>query len=276
MWTNFLKSGVLLGIGLFVLRGAVASASDKAPKLSADEIVAKYLQAIGTADARSAAKSRVAQGNVVFSELITGNTHLDGRALFRSEGTMLKCVFQFASPQYPGEQFAFDGKSVGVAQIDQQARSMLGSFLVGEPEILSEGLWGGELATAWPLLEEKTTEVKLKSEGVKKVDGRELYVLDYTPKKRGNNGELEIRFYFEPDTFHHVLTEYRLSAVPLDSQQATDAVDVVTTVDERFSNFSAVDGLTLPMKWEIEARKEPSQSHGFAWNVVFTSIENNK
>jgi hypothetical protein len=275
---NLLCSGLLLVAALFVLPDAPAPAlaSDKAAKLSADEVVAKHLQALGTPEARSAAKSRVAQGTVAFSELITGNAHLDGRALFRSEGPMLKCVIQFASPQYPGEQFAFDGQNVGVAQIGPEARSMLGGFLAGEPEILREGLWGGELSTAWPLLDTKASGAKLRSEGIKKVDGRDLYVLDYTPRKRNNNGELEIRFYFEPETFHHVLTEYRLTAEPIDAGQATDAAMIVTTVDERFSEFHAVGSLTLPTQWEIEARTEPSQSHGFVWKVVFASIEDNK
>jgi hypothetical protein len=226
----------VLLIALFAPPNAPASASDKTAKPSVDEVVAKYLGAMGTADARSAAKSRAAQGTVAFSELVTGNAHLDGKALFRSEGAKLKCVFQFASPQYPGEQFVFDGKNVGVAQIDQQARSMLGGFLVGEPEILSEGLWGGELSTAWPLLDTKASGAKLKYEGLKKIDGRELQEVSYVPKKRTNSGELSVRLYFEPDTFRHVFTVHKLSASPVESGQATDPSTVTTTVEERFGD----------------------------------------
>jgi hypothetical protein len=262
----------LLATALFL----VSPAFCKAAKLSADDVVAKYLAAMGTPEARAAAKSRLAQGSVQFDQLITGNVRLDGKALMRSEGQKFKCVFQFASPQYPGEQFAFDGQNAQVARIDQESRSMLGNFLVSEPEILREGLWGGNLSTAWPLLDTRASGAKLRFEGLKKVDGRDLYVLDYTPKKRENKGEMEIRFYFEPDTFHHVMTQYRLTVAPFDSNGSTDVAAVVTTVEERFSDFHAVDGLTLPMQWEIRARVEPSQSQGYAWKVTLTSIEHNK
>ncbi len=252
------------------------SASDKPGKLSADQVVAKYLDAMGTAPSRAAVNSRLAQGSVHFSQLITGDIHLDGKAQLRSSGPKFQCVFQFASPQYPGEQFAFDGQNAKIAQIGQLARSMLGDFLAGEPEILREGLWGGEFSTAWPLLDTKASGAKLRSEGIKKINDHGLYVLDYAPRKRNNNGELEIRFYFEPDTFRHVLTEYRLTAAPFDAGQSTDTAMLVTTVEERFSEFRVVDNLALPTQWEIEVHTEPSQSQGFAWKVVFTGIEDNK
>jgi len=273
MYHNLRKSFLTLLLLLFV--ASVLLAADKAAKLSFDEMVSKYFDALGTREARTTAKSRVAQGTVQFNTLVTGNMHLDGKAIYLSSGPKLKCVFQFTSPQYPGEQFTFDGQDVGVAKTDQQARSMLGDFLINEPEILQEGLWGGELSTAWPLLDTKASGAKLKMEGLKKLGGRRLYVLDYTPKRRNNGGELEISIGFEPETFRHVLTEYRLSAAPFDSEQSTGISTVVTTVDEQFSGFHSVDGLTLPTQWEIHIHKDPGVSRAFAWMVVFTSIKDN-
>jgi hypothetical protein len=92
-------------------------------KISIDDLVAKHLESIGTQEARSAIKSRVAQGTVAFNERISGNVHLDGTAQLPSLGRKLKCAFQFNNPQYRGEQFVFDGKAVQVVLIDQQSRS---------------------------------------------------------------------------------------------------------------------------------------------------------
>jgi len=57
------------------------------------------------------------------------------------------------------------------------------------------------------------TGTKLKSEGLKKIDGRQFYEVTYLPKKSGRNGELMVHFFFEPDSFDHVMTTYRLSTM---------------------------------------------------------------
>src|SRR3984957_13750857 len=146
----FLLSLLLAGVFAFGFSGI---ASDKAPKLSADEIIARHLDSLGTAEARAALKSRVAQGTVGFSERITGTVHLDGKASIISQGNKVKVAFGFATPQYPGEQLVFDGQNVQVALIDQQSRSRLGNFVVEEPEGLKEGVLGGVLSRGWRLLE---------------------------------------------------------------------------------------------------------------------------
>jgi len=266
--------------GLF-LAGLVAfanagSASDKAPKLSADEIIAKHLDSLGTAEARAALKSRVAQGAVQFSERTTGTIHLDGKASIVSQANKVKVAFGFATPQYPGEQLVFDGQNVQVALIDQRSRSRLGDFVVEEPEVLKEGVFGGVLSTGWPLLDVKGSGVKLKNEGMKKVADRELYALSYTPKKRSNNGDLSVLLYFDPATFHHVLTIYRLAAAPVEQGGAADPSSVTTTVEERFDDFHAVDGVTLPFAWDVRARVEPGKALEYEWKVTLSSVLHNK
>jgi hypothetical protein len=264
-------------IAMVLLAVAFASpASDKPPKLSADEIVAKHLDSIGTADARGAVKSRSAQGTVVFSERITGAVHVDGSASLISEGGKVKYAFQFGSPQYPGEQFAFDGKNVGVALIDQQSRSRLGNFLVTEPELLSEGVFGGVLGTGWPLLDIKTSGAKLKSEGEKKIDGRDLYALSYTPKKRNASGDLTVELFFDPETCRHVMTVYRLATTPVDQGETTDPGSVTTIAEERFDDFHPVDGITLPMTWDVRQRIEPGKAVEYEWKVALATVAHNK
>jgi hypothetical protein len=248
-------------------------------KLSIDDLIAKHLESMGTQEARFGVKSRVGQGTVAFNERISGSVHLDGAAQLLSLGPKLKCAFQFNNPQYRGEQFVFDGKGVQVALIDQQSRSALGNFLVNEPEILQEGLLGGTLSMGWPLLDSKASEAKLKSDGLKKIEGRELYEVTYVPKKSGRNGELVVHFYFETDSFHHVMTIYRLSTT-VDAAdgdaQASGSSTRTTTVTELFGDFRPVDGVTLPFSWEIRLRVEPGRAQEFQWKTAFTSIVHNK
>jgi hypothetical protein len=208
MSTQSFKMAGQLGVVAMALLLA-GSVSNGDTKLSVDDLVAKHLDSIGTPEARAAIQSRMAQGTVAFNERITGSVHLDGTALLLNQGPKLKCAFQFNNPQYRGEQFVFDGKAVQVALIDQQSRSALGNFLLNESEILREGLLGGTLSMGWPLLDVKASGAKLKSEGLKKVDGRELYEMGYVPKKRSGSGELMIHLYFDPQDFQHVMTIYQ-------------------------------------------------------------------
>jgi hypothetical protein len=188
----------------------------------------------------------------------------------------VKYAFQFQTPQYPGEQLAFDGHNVGVALIDQQSRSRLGGFVVTEPEVLSEGIFGGVLGTGWPLLDVKASGAKLKSDGLRKIDGQDLYALSYTPKKRNSSGDFSIELFFDPETFHHVMTVYRLATTPVEQGEATDPGSVTTTVEERFGDFHAVDGLTLPMTWDVRLRVEPGKADEYEWKVALATVAHNK
>jgi hypothetical protein len=171
-----------------------------------------------------------------------------------------------------------------VAAIDQQNRSRLGSFILAEPEILLEGLWGGVLGTGWSLLNLQASGAKLKSEGIKKIDGHELYELTYSPKK--HNGQLQVHLYFDPATFRHVLTIYRLTGSKLEQAQSGgesgapsgeggDSGDVTTTVEERFSDFQVVDGISLPAQYEIRLRIEPSKGLEYQWLATLKDVKDN-
>lgn len=244
--------------------------------MTSDDLVVKHLESIGSQGSLSALKSRVAQGTVAFNERISDGAQLQGAAQFLSIGPKVKCAFQFKNLQYPGEQFVFDGKTVQVALIDPQSRSALGSFLLNEPEILQEGLLGGTLSMGWPLLDAKRSGARLKFEGLKKIEGQDLYDLIYFPKKRGSAGELSIHLYFEPDDFRHVMTIYRLSTTSMGTSegdpQAGDSGIQTRTLIELFSNFHAVDGVTLPSQWEIRFRVEPGRAQEFQWKIALNSV----
>lgn len=255
---------------------AVAPCAAKDPKPTSDAIISRHLDSIGSAEARAAAVSRVSQGQVVFAEMIQHSLRMEGKATLLSQDRKHRCEFQFASPHYPGEQFVYDGNKGMVAMVDQTSRSRLGSFLFLQEEILREGLFGGVLSTAWPLLQLQNTRPGLKYEGLKKIDGHQLHEISYIPRKRSESGELTIHLYFEPETYHHVLTVYTVTTLH-GSQTLSDPNQTTTIVEERFGDFQLVDGLTLPRHWDIRYRVEPQNlAQEYQWDVSLTQIGHNK
>ena len=65
----------------------------------------------------------------------------------------------------------------------------------------------GVLSTGWALLDIEKNKPGLAFNQAK-VDGQELYAIDYSPKTDLN--DIKVKLFFDPDTFHHVRTEYRL------------------------------------------------------------------
>jgi hypothetical protein len=266
------QASIILGLVL----AAVIPCTAKEPKLTSDAIISRHLDSIGSADARAAAVSRVSQGKVVFAEIIRHSLRLEGAATLLSQQRKHKCEFQFGNPQYPGEQFVFDGNRELVAMVDQTSRSRLGNFLFLQEEVLREGLFGGVLTTAWPLLNTQDTNPAVKYEGLKKINGQQLHEISYVPKKRSESGDLSIRLYFEPETYHHVLTVYTLTMLH-GSKTISDPNQTTVIVEERFGDFQPVDGLTLPRHWDIRYRVEPQNfADEYEWDVSLTQIVHNK
>jgi len=258
----------------FVL-ATVTPCTAKDPKLTTDAIISRHLDSIGTAEARTAAVSRVSEGRVAFAEIIQHSLRMEGTAMLLSQERKQRCEFEFGNPHYPGEQFVYDGNKGMVAMVDQTSRSQLGNFLFLQEEIMREGLFGGVLSTAWPLLKLQTNP-SLKYDGLKKINGQQLHEITYLPRKRSESGELSIRLYFEPETYHHVLTVYTVTTLH-GSQTISDPNQTMTIVEERFGDFQVVDGLTLPRHWDIRYRVEPQNlAHEYQWDVSLTQIGHNK
>ncbi len=180
-----------------------------AAELKPEELVAKHLDSIGTPEARKNIKSLVEQGTVKYKILVGGAGFLDGKAVFVSEGDKLRLLLKFDNNDYHGEQFVSDGDKIDVAATTaQKSRSPLGQFIYTQNTAIREGLFGGVLTTGWPLLDVSEHKAKLSYEGLKTMDGRQLHDLRYKPKK---GSDQTIDLYFEPDTYHHVLTVYTLT-----------------------------------------------------------------
>jgi hypothetical protein len=163
---------------------------------------------------------------------------------------------------------------VGFGQRPASRRSALGGFVSSNDVILREGLLGGVLSAAWPLLSPEVRQAKLASDGLKKLDGRELHRLAYRAKKGQN--ELTVHLYFEPETFRHVATVYSSSrAQPLGAtpEASSQQSDQYFRLEERFSGFERSLGLTLPRTWTLRYESTARTTTEWRYDLKVDEIE---
>jgi hypothetical protein len=236
----------LILICLLLASSGIAAAGTKA-----EDVIAQHLDSIGTAEARAAVKSRGVQGTLRFKVLVGGAGETPGTWQRLSVQHKSKLVMKFGDSKWWGEQFVFDGNKVSYAAATSSHQwSPLGAFIASQDSLIKEGLLGGELGTGWALENIDHHRVKLDYIGLKKVDGRELEAIEYLSK---SNGDMTVKFYFEPDTHHHVLTLYSVSR-----GASIAATDIATarqkethySLEERFSDFQSDNGITLPRQYD--------------------------
>jgi hypothetical protein len=251
---NAAIAGLVVLCASFLLN---AKAPDANPPASADELVAAHLDSIATAKLRAGLKTRVAQGPVRYTILVGGAGFLDGKTTLVSEVDKLLFMMKLPNNEYRGEQFIFDGSKDDVAfATARQTRSALGNFVFVQDAVIREGLLGGVISTAWPLLHLDERKPKLSFNGLKKIDGQELYELRYRPRK----SDLEISLYFDPQTYRHVETTYAYTV----SQGLTGGGETAAAgqlpnryrLTEKFSDFKTIDGFTLPTHDDLEFSQE--------------------
>jgi hypothetical protein len=267
-----------------VLLGTVSLWAQQ-PKLTSEELVTRHLESIGTPKARTDAKSRMAQGSVRVDMLVGGAAHSEGSGMVVSRGRQLIIgMNRFQDAGYPDEQFMYDGKEVRIGLTGPSTRSRLGDWLYREESLLRDGLLGGSLSTSWALLDVRGRQAKLRYEGLKKVDGRELHDLVYFPRKA--DAELTVHLYFEPETFRHVKSVYTFAAsrgmTHLPEQQrgsvrsaAQDRSNMRYRLEETFGDFQSVDGITVPRHWQILFTVEADKTVSMRFDFNFAQIVHN-
>ncbi len=268
---------------LFLTQALVSFAADMKP----EDVVAKHLDSVGTAQARAAAKSRVVEGAVAYTILVGGAGNLEGKSVLVSQDDKLQFMMKLNNNLYKGEQFIYDGHDYQIARTTaNQQRSSFGEFVQVQGVMLKEGLFGGVLSTGWPLYDLNQHKAKLSYAGIKKVDGNDVIELRYSPKKSSN---VDISLYFDPQTYRHVETVYfvrqRAQLGNLDSTVANavptpngdigpqfpstggvvgETNETATArqqetrwrLEEHFSDFKTADGLTLPNKYVLHFSQE--------------------
>jgi hypothetical protein len=247
-------------------------------KLKPEEVVARHLGSIGAAEARASIRNRIVNGTTEVVLRLGGQGTLSGKGQIQSEGRKLRVAYAFASADYPGEQIVFNGEKVDAGQLRPGQRSPLSNFLYAYDVIAREGLLGGVLSTAWPLLDLDARQARVEYTGLKKIEGRSLHEMKY--KARKNLADLTIALYFDPETFRHIRTQYRLvrpAGMASDPTLSSGQVDTIYTLSEIFDNFKEIDGVTLPlasrMELTIEAQNATVMTH---WKFLVTGIDHNQ
>lgn len=243
---------VFLLLASLLFSSVLAFAADK---ITPEELIAKHLDSIGTAEMRAKRKAIAVFGKSSFDGLSNASGHLDGTAKLVSEGERFQYISEFKSPSYEGESIGWNGKDADSSSFGQLRVSHLAVFFNLHPYFIRDGLFGGVLNSAWAMKTISSHPPKLRIQGLKKYNGRELLQVIYDPKK--SEGHLYVKLYFDPETYQHVATVYLMDEIPI--------------VEERFSAFKNVGGLTLPQQWEIYLT-EPVQSLVLRWNIQLTEM----
>jgi len=265
---------VLFVVGLVIVPSPSVGSADE--KLKPEELVARHLDAIGNADARAKAASRVASGSAQFTVRVGGVANLSGKAMFVSSGAKFRFGIMFQTPDYTGEDLAFDGNKATSGIQPQGRRSQVSMFAVQQSMPFREGLVGGVISTAWPLLKLADTQPKLEYRGLKKIDGRQLHELGYRPRK--GSTDLKTFLYFDPETFRHVRTKYQyeIAAMIATPERSNANQEMFFAVTEDFDDFRPVDGLTLPHKYKLQYSAEGGRATTIQeWAVTFDRVAHN-
>ncbi|MEJ2077504.1 MAG: hypothetical protein P8Z74_05805 [Acidobacteriota bacterium] len=229
-------------------------------ELTPQELVRRHLASIASPEKLKQRQVFAVQGNCEYRILAGGALAAPGKAQLVSHRKAYNIRFDFTSGEYGGTQYITDGKKSTTKYNSGGQVNPMRIFLQGQGILLTEGLLGGELTTAWALLDVKGRKPSLKYRGIQGVDGRQLYRLDYRMRKGA--ADLKTRLYFDPETYHHVLTTYeveessQMGATPDQSSQNRVSRQ---RVEESFSDFRDLGGYMLPSTWVLKYFKNTDQ-----------------
>jgi hypothetical protein len=268
---------IVLTIVFWLVGSFTSSSSSAIEKMKPEEVVVRHLESIGPAKARASVKSRIIAGTsqVIFRTAPVGET--SGRAVFASEGSKNLLGMSFPTPVYPREQLGFNGNSFMAAYVVPGVRSSLGSFLMTHNVVFKQGLIGGTLSSAWPLLDILTRSPQLEYAGLKNVENQTLHELKYLPR---GGSDLQIRLFFEQESFRHVRSEYeRVIAAPVGNRSYIAGVERETRYKmvEEFSDFKQESELSLPHIYRIKLTIDaPSGTFAADWTIKLTQFTFNE
>lgn len=253
----------------------IVTSSSFAQKMQAEDVLAKHLNSIGSVKNRNSVTSRIILTNLKFRRQSSGT--YGGKAVIASskDGTIFGMTLD--SNDYPLDKFSFDGKKVKVGYIKPGSRSVLGGFILSYEELMKEGLLGGTFSSSWSLLDSSAKKSKLFYKGEAKIEGKETYVLGYSPK---GGSDLDIKMYFDKQNFQHLRTEYnRVVAAQMGQTVDGSAKQVESRyrLIEDFSNFKNYGGLNLPSEYKIfYSERGPIRTAEYTWELNVTDVSFNQ
>lgn len=263
-------STVWLGLVAVLLPPAAGAAE----KMKPEEVVARHLEAVGPAEARAAARHVAGSSSMtaIASAGVAGA--LLGRFAFDSGKDAFALEMKYPSEGYPAESLGMREGKAEVGFVLPGRRSALGNFLSTHEVILREGLLGGALNAAWPLLALEERGAKVGYDGLKKLEGRELHRLRYRAK-RGQD-TLDVYLYLDPDTFRHVASVYKASQAQqlgLTMESSSSQPDTYLQLTETFADFKPAKGLTLPASWTIRYEMQAKVTQHWKYELVAEGLD---
>jgi hypothetical protein len=252
-----------------------ARAADKKP----EDIIAKHLNSIGSAEARAALKSLAIQGTLRFKILVGGAGEAVGSWGRVSEQRKSNFVMRFGTGNWRGEQFIYDGsKATFAAATVTHEYTTFAKFVSGHDFIVKDGILGGVLSTAWALENLDPNRLKLHSIGRKKIDGHELEGIECFSK---SGSDMTVKLYFDPDNYRHVMTIYSVENVPRNVDnginRSAQQQQLRYTIEERFSEFQPYEEIMLPHHYSLQYTEElqNGSTRLYDWDMTTDNIHSN-
>lgn len=255
---------------VFVLSFLLLNIPVNAQKLTAEELIGKHLDSIGTREKRDAVKNRFAMGASQFESKLP-NRKTAGKALLVSEANNLFFVASFSSQEYPFEKIGFFADKISLPFVTAGARSPLGAFIADHNRILSDGLFAGSISSNWSFLNPQINKERFKMAGTKRVNGRKAYALDYFPS--GSSSEFTIKLFFDVENFRHLRTEYRrtLSAKEARIGVLGEQVGVKIELTENFDDFKTAGDLILPHSYKLQYLTDSNSGvYEYNWGITIS------
>ena len=246
---RYLVPGLI--ISFLVLSSLHSVSADE--KLKPEDIVAKHLDSIGTAEERASVRTRVILGVSKYVRHGPGGGTTEGRVVLASENEKYMFGMKFGLPGYDVESVGFDGKDLTVGYAAPGVRSLLEILFRNNESTFKHGLLSGTLTASWPLLNLSDEKARLKYSGIKKVDGANVHQLKYQPRK---GSDMEVSLFFDSETFRHVRTEYtRVDSASIGSggvDSSAGQTERRYKLVEAFGDFRKEGNLTLPHTYKIK------------------------
>jgi hypothetical protein len=268
------RSALIASILTLVLTSPlmVKPAPDK-DSLKPEEIVAKHIEALGSAELLGSITSFVIKGTVKYGFHSGISGLASGDVVIASNGPKTLLSMTFAGTDYPFERVAFDGDKVTASYLRPGARTPLGSFILQDEVALKEGLMMGTLSNGWALLKLTEKGAKVGSGGKKKLEDRPVLVLKYKPRK---GTDYSISLSFDAETFQHVRTDYERMVSAQIGRGVDNSAGIRSTryrMTEIFSDFRKEGSVVLPHLYKIQTAVDtPSGTQESEWTMTLTEF----
>lgn len=214
--------------------------------LSATEIINRHLEAAGGKDTLAKISTRVATG------VFRMESYPDQKMAIMSERpNRISAIFLF--PDYD-LRFVFDGaKPATRPAFARDASTIENKFR----EMIASGFMYNSISL-YSLLTDATAVAGFEARGVKKIGGKNVYVVEYKKDRQAT------KLFFDAETFMWIRSEYGRVTLPrrLNQEKLSNDIgsfaDQDTTVDfyVETSDFREVDGLKLPFRF-VQAMSYP-------------------